>query len=457
MNKSIFKAYDIRGIYGQDMDDADVRMIGRAIFEYLKPKRVAVGRDARLSAPEVQENLSQALAACGVEVIDLGMVSTDMTIYAAGALDFDLAISVTASHNPKEWIGMKIQKRGGGPVGGDGELEEIGKIAMSMGPIEIPVETYTFEKLDILDAWINHVIGFVDVAKIKPLKVVIDASNGVAGPIVERLAEKLPIQIVPLYFDPDGNFPNHLPSPIEPENVRDLQAKVLEVGADLGVAFDGDADRMFLIDERGGVVTGSETTALVMEAMLSDNPEQTVLYNAICGWNVRDVLAKFPEARSHKTKVGHSNIKKDMRTYDAVFAGEHSGHYFFKENFCGDSALITMVFVLELISVKDAPVTEILAEYRKYVQIPEVNFTVANKDLVIAEIAAKYSGGKEDWLDGVTIEYEDWWLNVRPSNTEPLLRLNIEAKTPELLAEKFGELSELIKSLAQVESLPLAE
>lgn len=453
MNRSIFKAYDIRGIYGQDITNEDAYKIGLAIFECLKPKRVAIGRDARLWAPDVQRYVSEALASRGVEVVDLGMVSTDMTIFASGRYDFDLAISVTASHNPREWIGMKFHGRGGVPVGVNGEIATMADIAMAID--EVPeLSGKTFETLDLLDEWIDHVLGFVKAEDIGSLKVVVDAGNGVAGPIMSRLAERLPITVVPLFFEPDGNFPNHMPSPIEPENTEALREKVVEVGADLGMAFDGDADRMFFVDEKGTLVTGSETTALVLEALLSHNPKQTVLYNAICGWNVRDVLAKFPEATSARTKVGHAFIKNDMRRLEAKFAGEHSGHYYYQDNFYGDSALITAVFALELISKKGEKFSAILEDYRKYVQIPETNFRVTNTKLVMEEIAKLHSDAEVNWLDGITVTYADWWFNVRASMTEPLLRLNVEAKSADLLAAKVSELSSQITTLAPYETLP---
>ena len=251
-----------------------------------------------------------------------------------------------------------------------------------------------------------------------------------------------------MFFDPDGNFPNHHPSPIEPENTAALRERVVQEGADLGMAFDGDADRVFLVDEQGRLVTGSEMTALVIDAVLAENPSRRVLYNAICGWNVRDVLAKYPQAVAHRTKVGHAYIKHDMRTYDAYFAGEHSGHYFFKDNFFGDSGLIAAMVVMGLLHKDGRKLSEVLATHRKYFQIPETNFTVSEPKLVMEKLAEKYEEGEVDWLDGLTVRYSDYWFNVRPSSNEPLLRLNVEAISQIVLDQRVAELSLAIKELA---------
>ena len=279
-----------------------------------------------------------------------------------------------------------------------------------------------------------------------------DAGNGVAGPIVMGLAEKLPITVVPMFFEPDGSFPNHLPSPIEPENIADLQKRVVEENADLGMAFDGDADRVFLVDEKGGVVTGSEMTAMIIDSVLSHSPTATVLYNAVCGWNVRDVLAKYPNAKSYRTKVGHGYIKKDIREYDAEFAGEHSGHYFFKNNQGADSGLIAAVIVLQLLSSTESSVSEFLEKYRGYVQIPETNFRVADAKQVMEGLAEKYRDAKQDHLDGLTLYWDDAWASIRASSNEPLLRLNVEANTTERLDQLAAELANTIQQLGQASS-----
>jgi len=447
MDKSIFRAYDIRGIYPTELDEDGAYQIARALVEYIHPKKAAVGRDARLAAPSIHRAVCLGLEDGGCEVTDCGMTGTDMMGWAAGALDFDATINVTASHNPKEWIGMKIFSRGGASVGGSGEIQELGVI---VGQNEknwiMPAGEPTMAKLNLVPQWIEHVLSFVDLAKMHPMKIVVDAGNGVAGPVVRELFKRLPVELVEMYFEPDGNFPNHLPSPIEPKNVEDLCRKVVEEKADLGMAFDGDADRVFLVDDTGRFVTGSEMTAMIMDEILTQDPKRTVLYNAICGWNVRDVVEKH-KAHALRTKVGHGFIKKDMRTYDAYFAGEHSGHYFFKENFFCDSGVIAAMFVLSLLSGEGKKLSELLEPYRKYFQIPETNFKVTDPKRVVDGLAEKFAHEEIDWLDGLTIKTLEWWANVRPSSNEPLLRLNIEAKSPALLEQIKNELTEAVAQL----------
>lgn len=452
IEKSIFRAYDIRGIYPTELNERSAYVIGRAIAKYLDgTKTAAISRDARSMAPTIQRALMEGLRYEGVEVIDLGMISSDTRAFATGSLGYDLSVSVTASHNPKEWIGMKICGPAGADLGGANEIVEIGEIAAALDTDtgEYHLTAGEFATRDISEEWLGHVLAFMTVERMRPLKIVVDAGNGVAGPLVQRLADKLGLDIVPMYFEPDGEFPNHLPSPIEPENTADLRARVVAEGADLGMAFDGDADRVFLIDNQGNLVTGSEMTAMVIDATLARDPNQTVLYNAICGWNVRDVLAKYPQATAYRTKVGHGYIKKDMRKYQAVFAGEHSGHYFFRDNFYADSGLVAAVVALGLISTYEGTIAQMLGQYRQYVQIPETNFRVGDAKAVMERLAQEYANGKVDWLDGLTVEFEDWWFNVRPSSNEPLLRLNVEAKTVDRLSAVTSELSAKIKQLGQ--------
>ena len=448
MDKSIFRAYDIRGVYPGELNEKDACRIARAIFEYTKPKKVAVGRDARLSAPAIHRAVCQGFADSGCEVVDCGMTGTDVMAWASGSKDFDITINVTASHNPKEWIGMKIFARGGVAVGGNGEIQAIRELADKFPEDKYCPSDVTIRQVNLTADWIEHVLSFVKGIRIKPFKLVVDAGNGVAGSIVRELAKYLPIDLVEMYFEPDGNFPNHLPSPIEPQNVAGLQKRVVEERADMGIAFDGDADRMFLVDEKGGIVTGSETTAMVMDEILSQDPSRVVLYNAICGWNVQDVIAKH-KAKTYRTLVGHAYIRRDMKKYSAYFAGEHSGHYFFKENFNGDSGIIAAVIVLALLSKENNPLSELLKPHRKYCQIPETNFKVRDVKEVLDELERKYSNYGVDKLDGLTVRAEDWWCNVRPSSNEPLLRLNLEAKDKAILGRITQELTNFITQPVQ--------
>ncbi|OGB85452.1 hypothetical protein A2994_02435 [candidate division Kazan bacterium RIFCSPLOWO2_01_FULL_48_13] len=449
LDSSIFRAYDIRGIYPTEFNEDGAYLIAQAIQEYSHCKTVAIGRDVRLSALAIHRAVCRGFMDAGCQVSDCGVVGTDMMAWAAGALDFDITINVTASHNPKEWIGLKIFKRGGEVVGGTGELQEIGNIVANLN-VQYPISNINPEgttPIDLLPGWVNHVLSFVNPQVMRSFKIVIDAGNGVAGPIVHELFKRLPVQVTELYFEPDGNFPNHLPSPIEPKNTLDLQAKVREMEADLGLAFDGDADRMFLVDDQGQWVNGSETTALVIDETLSQDRTRVVLHNAICGWNVRDVIAKH-HATAYRTKVGHAYIRADMKKYGAFLAGEHSGHYFFKDNYNGDSGLIAAVMVLALISKRGQSLSQILLPYRQYYQIPETNFKVSDPKLMMQKLAARYADGAIDWLDGLTVTYSDWWLNVRPSSNEPLLRLNVEAVSQERLDNKTTELTAAIQEPA---------
>ena len=447
LDSSIFRAYDIRGIYPAELNEAGAYLIAKAIRQYSGCKKVVVGRDARLSAPAIHLAVCQGLLEAGCEVYDAGLTGTDMIAWATGALDFDIAINVTASHNPQEWIGLKVYSRGGEAVGGSGEIKAIGELARKLSDVYIPRPLPELNVIDLMPRWVGHVLSFIDVASIKPFKIVVDAGNGVAGPIVRELCKQLPLEMIELYFEPDGSFPHHLPSPIEQKNTIDLQAKVQELRADLGMAFDGDADRMFLVDNQGTWVNGSETTALVMDALLKQDPSRVVLYNAVCGWNVRDVIARY-HATAYRTMVGHAYIRKDMAKYGAYFGGEHSGHYFFKDNYNGDSGLIAAVLVLELLSREGRPLSEVLQPYRQYYQIPETNSRVSDPQTVMKKLAEQYADGQVDWLDGLTVTYPDWWFSVRPSSNEPLLRLNVEAISQELLNKKATELSIAIQAFS---------
>ena len=446
MDKSIFRAYDIRGIYPTELDEAGAYKIARGVVEYMHPKKVAIGRDCRLAALAIHRAVCQGFLDGGCQVTDIGITGTDEKIFVAGAMDFDVVINVTASHNPKEWIGMKIDQRGGAPVGGAGEIEELRDLIERVGqdwqlP---PVDLTRVTTLNVLPQWKQQVLSFIDKTGLRPLKVVVDAGNGIAGPIVREIFKELPVDLVELYFEMDGNFPNHVPSPIEPENMADLQARVLAEGADLGIGFDGDADRVFLVDDKGQLVTGSEMSALVLDRILIQDPSRVVLYNAICGWNVRDVLNKH-QATAIRTKVGHGFIKRDMRTHSAYFACEHSGHFFFRDNFCGDSGTIASVLVIDLLGHTNQPISELLVPHRKYFQIPETNFRVLDTKVVLAELEQRFKNDQVDWLDGLTVTTPTWWANIRPSNTEPLLRLNVEAVDQDTLNAKTAELAELIR------------
>ena len=439
----IFKAYDVRGVVPDDLDPDVARRIGAAFASWSGARRIAVGRDCRLSSPDLSAALVEGIASVGADVADVGLASTDLLYFASGHLDVP-GVMLTASHNPKQWNGMKFCLSGARPVGQDTGLAAVRDLAAADGAPRA-ARPGTVERVDLLGAYVDHVLSFIDVAAIRPLTVVADTANGMGGLVLPAVAERLPIRLVHLYPELDGSFPNHPADPLDPENQRDLQAAVLEHGADLGLAFDGDADRVFVVDERAEGVSGSEVTALVARAMLASHPGATIVHNVITSWTVPEVIRECG-GRAVRTRVGHSYIKQVMAETDAVFGGEHSGHYYFRDNYRADSGLIAAVVVLAERSRGDAPLSSVLAPFRRYVASGEINSRVADQAAATERVAAALAGGREDRLDGLTVEFDDWWCNVRPSNTEPLLRLNVEARTPALLAEKTEALLAIIRA-----------
>ncbi|MFM8999532.1 MAG: phosphomannomutase/phosphoglucomutase [Actinomycetota bacterium] len=441
--RGIFKAYDVRGVVPDDLDAGAARRIGTAFARWVDAPAIAIGRDCRVSSPELAEALAAGITAVGTDVVDLGLASTDLLYFASGHLAVP-GIMLTASHNPWMWNGMKFCRAGAAPVGQDTGLAEIA--ALADGPEPAPAATPgTVERRDLLGPYVEHVLSFVDVAAMRPLTVVADTANGMGGLVLPAVAERLPIRLIHLYPDLDGRFPNHPADPIDPANQEDLKAAVIERGADIGLAFDGDADRVFVVDEQADGVSGSEITALVAKAMLAREPGAAIVHNVITSWTVPEVIAESG-GRAVRTRVGHSFIKQVMAETDAIFGGEHSGHYYFRDNYRADSGLIAAVIVLEQLSRAGAPLSEALVPFRRYAASGEINSRVADTAAATARVAAAFSEGRQDHLDGLTIEFDDWWCNVRPSNTEPLLRLNVEARTTELLAERTGELLDLIRT-----------
>jgi phosphomannomutase len=429
----IFKAYDVRGVVPDELDADLVRRIGTAFVEWSGLPRVLIGRDARLSSPELAAALADGITSQGADVADLGLASTDLLYYASGSLDLP-GIMLTASHNPKEYNGLKFCLPGAKPVGQDTGLAEIRAIVERGGvsPAESPGRIGSVE---LLDGYVEHVLGFVDVTAMRPLTVVADTANGMGGLVVPAVLERLPVTLHHLYPELDGTFPNHPADPIDPENQKELKVAVLAHDADVGLAFDGDADRVFLVDEQAGDVTGSVLTALVARAMLQREPGAKVVHNLICSWIVPETV-RAEGGEPIRTRVGHSFIKQVMAETGAIFGGEHSGHYYFRENFRADSGLIAAVIALGELSAAEAPLSQVLAPFRKYVASGEINTRVDDPIATIGRVAVALADGRQDRLDGLTVEFDDWWCNVRPSNTEPLLRLNAEATTAEVLAEK---------------------
>jgi phosphomannomutase len=446
LDPKVFKAYDVRGIYPQEIDEAGAEAIGRAYVEHFEPRRIAVGRDMRLSSPSMQEAVMRGAAAAGAEVIDIGLVGTEMVYFAVGSLGLEGGIMVTASHNPKEYTGMKIVRRGALPVGGESGLLDVRDRAAS-DTAHSTAKAATVEPYDIWPEYVSRVLSFVDTSVIRPLKVVIDAANGMAGTMLPRVLEHLPVDAVRCYFEPDGSFPNHEPNPLLPENREFIVRKTLEEGADLGVAFDGDADRCFFVDDTGEFVPGDFVTALFAEIFLAREPGAKIIYDVRASHAVPDTIeAAGGEALINR--VGHAFIKARMRKDDAAFAGEVSGHYYFRDFSQADTGVVPFLLMLELISRSGRKLSEILAPFRqKYFITGEINTPVADVALKLQELKERYGrDGTVSHLDGLSVEAGDWHFNVRPSNTEPLLRLNLEATSQELMEEKRDEVLALIRS-----------
>jgi phosphomannomutase len=438
----IFKAYDVRGVVPDELDEAIARSIGAAFAGWSGVPTVAVGYDCRHSSPSLSAAVREGIASRGADVIDLGLASTDLLYFASGALNV-AGIMLTASHNPPEYNGMKFCLPGATPVGQDTGLAEIRRRTEQgeLGPVRSPG---TVRSRDLLEDYVEHVLSFIEPATMRPLTVVADTANGMGGLVVPAVFGRLPCTLAHLFPELDGSFPNHPADPIDPANQRDLKREVLARKADIGLAFDGDADRVFLVDERAEGVTGSEVTALVAAAMLERYPGSAVVYNLICSWAVPEVIREHG-GTPVRSRVGHSFIKQVMAETGAVFGGEHSGHYYFRENYRADSGLIAAVVVLDQLSRAAAPLSEVLAPFRRYHASGEINSRVADPAAEVEEISGAYADGRKDRTDGLTVEFEDWWFNVRPSNTEPLLRLNVEARSEELLKEKTAEVLRIIR------------
>jgi phosphomannomutase len=443
LNPDIFKSYDIRGIYPKELDEAVAERVGRAFVEFVHPATVAVGRDMRPSSDALFRAFAKGATEQGADVVDLGLVSTDELYFAVGHFGYPAGAMITASHNPKEYNGFKLCRENAIPLSGDTGVFAIRDLAMA-GSFAPAARPGTVVAKDPLPAFVDHCLSFIDVAAIKPLKLVVDAGNGMAGLIVPAVFERLPVELIPLYFELDGSFPNHPASPIEPKNMVDLQAAVRAHGADLGAAFDGDADRVFITDEHGALVGGDMVTALVAKMLLRAKPGSTILYNLICSRSVPEVITASGGVPI-RTRVGHSYIKATMRKENAIFGGEHSGHFYFRDNYFADSGLIALLVVLELVSREGEPVSELLRPLDRRVRSGEINSHVRDANAKLAEIERRYADASIDHLDGVTISYPIWWANIRPSNTEPLLRLNVEADDPATLAAKRDELLAVIR------------
>jgi phosphomannomutase len=449
INASIFKAYDVRGLYPSEVNEDAARQIGRGFVSYLQAKRIAVSHDMRLSSPSLTQAFIDGARQQGADVVNYGLMGTDMMYYAVARDGHDGGVQITASHNPKEYNGIKMVRREAFPLSGDEGISDIRDMLLS-GTLPKPSDhTGNVSQMDVTKDYINHVLSFIDPSIIKPFNVVLDAGNGIAGLVAPKLFERLPCKVKALCFEVDGTFPNHEANPLIEENRRDIVEQVKRDRADIGIAWDGDADRCFFIDGTGEFIAGDFITALLAEAFLIKHPGAKVVYDVRASYAVKDIVAKYG-GTALMNRVGHAFFKRRMREEGAIFGGEVTGHYYFRDNFFADNGFIPAMLILELMSRKGQTLHELLAPLRaKYFISGEINTRVSNMRLVqekVDGLAAKYSDGNVYQLDGVSAEYPDWHFNVRPSNTEPMLRLNLEATTPEMMEKKRDEVLAFIRS-----------
>ena len=449
IDASIFKAYDIRGIHPRQIDADLAHQIGRAFVAYLGARRIAIGRDMRIAAPEIAGAFIEGALAQGASVTDFGLVGTDMLYYGVARDNFDGGAQITASHNPKEYIGMKLVRAQALPLSGDAGIGEIrdmvvhGAIPASAG------SRGTRSEASLLDDYVDHVLSFIDAAAIKPFNLVLDAGSGMAGLMAPPLFDRLPCRTTRLCFDVDGTFPHHEANPLIEENRREIVERVLAERPDAGIAWDGDADRCFFIDGDGGFVAGDFITALLAEAFLRKTPGAKIVYDVRASLAVPDTVARFG-GTALINRVGHAFFKKRMREEDALFGGEVTGHYYFRDNFFADNGLIPALLLLELMSARNESLSELLAPLRaKYFLSGEINTEMpdmAAVDATIDRLTERYRNGRISRLDGVSVDYDTWRFNVRPSNTEPLLRLNLEATTEAEMASRRNEVIAFLRS-----------
>ncbi len=442
---SIFKAYDVRGLVGTELTLEVAQGVGRALADFLPDEGpVCVGYDMRPDSQQLAVAVRAGLVRQGRQVVDIGQVASDMIYFAVGHLEAAGGAMVTASHNPGAYNGIKLCGREARPIGIETGLAEI-RDAVAADEFK-PEAPGSQQSQDIMEAWIGHALSFVDASQLKPYHIAVDAGNGMAGAVMPHLAGKWPLKVEPMYFELDGTFPNHPANPLIEANDRAEEDKILAGHLDFGLAFDGDGDRAFLIDDKGRLVGSHIMTALLAAHFLRRFPGSNIVYDVRNSHLVADVISEHG-GRPIRSKVGHSFIKAEMRKYDAPFGGEFSGHYYFRDNWYADSGLIAALVAIQVVSDSGKKLSELVDGYAgRYARSPEVNFVIEDKAAKLAELKAKYVDGQQDELDGLTVEYADWWFNVRPSNTEPLLRLNVEAKTSEVLAQELNKLKALLSA-----------
>ena len=448
INPDVFKAYDVRGLYPDEVTEPLFRELGRAFVAYLGPGRFAVTRDMRLSSPSLSAAFIEGVVAQGGHVIDYGLAGTDQMYFAVAADSLDGGAQITASHNPKQYNGCKLVRNEAFPLSGESGIKEMKDMILA-GTLPPPAASPgSVTSGDMMDRYVQHVMSFIDPAIIKPFHAVLDAGSGVAGIVAPRLFDPLPCRTTRLCFTVDGTFPNHEANPLIEENRRDITERVIAEGADIGIAWDGDADRCFFLDGGGEFIAGDFVTALLAEAFLLKHPGQTVIYDVRASYAVKDTVAKY-NGRALMNRVGHAFIKRRMREEDAIFGGEVTGHYYFRDNFYADNGFIPALLMLELMSKKGQSLRDLLQPLReKYFISGEINTKVASMTVAaekIARLEREYAHGNVYHLDGISVEFPDWHFNVRPSNTEPLLRLNLEGLTPEIMERKRDEVLGIIR------------
>lgn len=437
----IFKAYDVRGLVPDELDVAAAVRIGAAFARFAGGPEIIVGHDCRVSSPDLAAGLIEGITGQGVDVIHLGEITTDMLYFASGAYDRP-GVVLTASHNPAAYNGMKFCLAGAAPVGRETGLADIQ--ATAEGPPPARVVAGTVERRDARSGYVEHLFSIVDASHFADLRVIADGGNGMAGVVLDRVFTRIPVELRGLYLEPDGTFPNHPADPLQPENLTDLITLMEAERPDLGVAFDGDADRAFFVDDQLVPLPGSSTTAIVADWFLAREPGATIVHNLICSHAVPEtVLARG--GTPVRTRVGHSYIKQVMAETGAVFGGEHSGHYYFRDNFRADSGILTMLVLLQVVSEAGVPLSELRRAYELYTQSGEINFDVSDQQAALDTVTAAFADVEPDRLDGLTFDLGDQWFNLRPSNTEPKLRLNAEADSPEAVAALVRRVGVLIE------------
>ena len=449
VNTSIFKAYDVRGTYPDELNESVFHDIGRAFVTYVKARRIGLGRDMRLSSPSLTAAFLDGARTQGADIVDFGLIGTDMLYYGVASADLDGGAQITASHNPKQYNGAKLVRQGAFPLSGDAGISDIREMLVRNAIPPPDRARGNVTAVDILPGYVEHVMAFIEPSLIVPFKVVLDAGNGVAGIMAPPLFDRLPCRTTRLCFEVDGTFPNHEANPLIEQNRAHIVDRVLTERADIGIAWDGDADRCFFIDDAGEFISGDFVTALLAEAFLLKHSNATIIYDLRASYAVKDTVAKYG-GRALMNRVGHAFFKRRMREEGAIFGGEVTGHYYFRENFYADNGFIPALLMLELMSKKGQSLHDLLEPLReRYFISGEINTTVASMDAVQTKldiIADRYRDGHVYTMDGVSVEYPDWHFNVRPSNTEPLLRLNLEGRTFERMEEKRGEVLELIRA-----------